>query len=64
MVQWVKNPTAETWVASEVQVQSPAWCSGLKNLVLLQLQHKVAGEAQIQSLAWELFYALGAALKK
>ena len=32
VVQWVKNLTAEA------QVGSPAWCSGLKDLALLQLQ--------------------------
>ena len=37
MVQWVKNLTAVARVAAEVQVPSPAWCSGLKNLVLPQL---------------------------
>ena len=28
---WVKNPTAEGLVAAEVQVQSSACCSGLKD---------------------------------
>ena len=35
--QWVKNPTAAAWVTVEVQVRSSAWCSGLKDPVLLQL---------------------------
>ena len=52
VVQWVKNLTAEA------QVGSPAWCSGLKDLALLQLQ-QVSASAQIQSLAWELPYAKG-----
>ena len=30
VVQWVMNPTAMTWVAVEVHVQSLAWCSGLR----------------------------------
>ena len=34
VAQWVKNPTAAAWVATEAQVQSLAWKSGLKGLVL------------------------------
>ena len=30
--QWVKDPTAAAQVAEEAQVQSPAGCSGLKDL--------------------------------
>ena len=37
MAHWVKNFTAVAQVATEVQVQSLAWCSGLKELALLQL---------------------------
>ena len=37
-VQWVKNLTAVAWVALEARVQSLAQHSGLKDLVLLQLQ--------------------------
>ena len=37
MAQWVKNLTGAAWVAVEMQVQYPAWRSGLKDLVLLQL---------------------------
>ena len=36
-VQQVKNLTTVTPVATKAQVQSPAWCSGLKDSVLLQL---------------------------
>ena len=36
---WVKNLTAVAQVTVEVQVQSPAWCTGLTNLALLHLQH-------------------------
>ena len=62
MVHWVKNPTAAAQVPAEVQVQSPAWHSGLR------FQHrcswgKVTDAAQIQSLAWELSYAMGIAIK-
>ena len=52
--QWVKNLTAVAWVTAEAWVQSPVLCSGLKDSALL---------AQIQSLAWELPYALGTAIK-
>ena len=37
MVKWVKNLTAATWVAAEVQVQFLAWHSGLKDPALPQL---------------------------
>ena len=37
MVQWVKNQTAVAQVTAEVQVQSLAWISGLKNRALPQL---------------------------
>ena len=57
VAQWVKNPTAATQVAMEVQVRSLAWHSRLKNLVLLQQQHRPAAAGQIQSLAWELAHA-------
>ena len=40
VAQWVENPTAVAWVATEVQVQSPAHCSGLKDLALTQLWHR------------------------
>ena len=39
MMQWVKSLTAVAQVALEVWVQSPALHSGLKDLVLLQLQY-------------------------
>ena len=41
MAQWVKNLTALVQVTEEVQVQSPAWNSGLKDPVLLQLWHRL-----------------------
>ena len=37
MAQWVKDPTVGVRVAATVQVHSPSWCSGLKDLLLLQL---------------------------
>ena len=40
VVQWVRNLTAVAQVAGEAQVQSLAWCSGLKHPVLLQPWHR------------------------
>lgn len=40
VIQWVKNMTAETQVAVEAWVRSTAWHGGLKDPVLLQLQHR------------------------
>ena len=37
MAQWVKNLIAAVQVTVEVQVQFLAWCSGLKDPMLLQL---------------------------
>ena len=37
VAQWVKNLTAAAWVAVKVWAQSLTQCSGLKDLVLLQL---------------------------
>ena len=48
MAQWVENPTLMAWVAAQVWVQSPVWCY----------------VAQIQSLAWELPYAMGVVIRK
>ena len=33
VVQWVKNLTAVAQIAAEAQVQSPVWCSRLKDPV-------------------------------
>ena len=38
VAQWVKDPTAVAQIAAEAKVQSPAQCSGLKDLALSQLQ--------------------------
>ena len=40
MVQWVKTPTVAAWVPVEEQVRSLPGHSGLKDLALLQLQHR------------------------
>ena len=57
MAQWVKNPTAAAWVATEAWVWSLAQYSGLKDLA------QVAAETHIQSRAQELPYAAGAVIK-
>ena len=36
----VENLTTVAWIAAEARVQSPAWHSGLKDLVLLLLWHR------------------------
>ena len=41
VAQWVTNPNAEAQVAAKAQVPSQAWCSGLKDLALLQLWCRV-----------------------
>ena len=65
VTQWVKNPTAVAWVAVDAQVQSPAQQSGLEDLVLLKpvVYAAAASAAWIQSLARELPYASGTAIK-
>ena len=63
VVQWVKNLTAVTLVAGEVQVQS--WLEQwVKGSGVATAAAWVAVGTWIQSLAWELPYALDAALKK
>ena len=59
----VKNLTAAAWVAEEAQVQSPTLYGGLKGSVIVVTVVQVAAAAPIQSLAWELPYATGAAMK-
>lgn len=55
VAQWFKNPTAVSQIIVEVQVWSPAWLSGLKDVA--------PAMTCIQSLTWELPYAEGKALK-
>ena len=38
--QWVKNPTAGAWVATEARVRPLPWGRGLKDLALPQLWHR------------------------
>ena len=58
VAQWVKNPATEVCFAAEVWVRSLAQCSELK---LFSVATTVA---QIQFLAQEFPYALGAAIRK
>ena len=50
MAQWVKNLTTVAQITAEVRVQSPVWCSGLKDLALPQLQHR--SQLQLEFSPW------------
>ena len=63
VAQWVKNLTARPQVFMEAQVWSLAWASGLKDMALRQMWYRCTC-TQIQSLAQELPYAMGVAIKK
>ena len=63
MLQWVKNLIAVTQVTAEVQVQSLAWHSGLKDPALPRQRHRSQSVAEVHPLAWELPYATSAAIK-
>ena len=63
VAQWVKNPTAAVWVYAEAWVWSPAWHSGLQGSGIDAAAIQVSAMARIQSLAWELSYAAGVAIK-
>ena len=56
VVYWVKNQTAVAWVAAELQQSD--WVQWVKGSGI------AADEAPIQSLAMELPYAMGEAIKK
>ena len=58
MAQWVKSLTAVAWVTAEAWVQAPAGRSWLKGSSV------VTAAFWTQSLAQELPYATGAAIKK
>ena len=65
MAQWIKNPNAAVWVTVEVQVQSPAQGSGLKDQALPQWQ--LGLHLQLGLNPWpapELPYAAEVAFKK
>ena len=57
--QWVKNPTAATQLAVDVEIQPPARHSGLKDLALPAALAQVTAITRIQSLAWELLVRHG-----
>ena len=64
MVQRVRNLTTASQITAEAQVQFLARRGRLKGLIVLPLAARVAAVAQIQSLAWEIPCAEGAAVKK
>ena len=59
MAQWVKNTAVVAWVAAEVGVRSLS-----RGSVVATDAAQVAAVTQIQSLAWELPYVVGVAIKK
>ena len=59
-----ENPTAVAWVTGVVWVPPLSQHSGIKDLALLQLWCRLLAVAEIQSLAQELPYVAGAAIKK
>ena len=63
MTQWVKNSIAAAWVAVEVQVRSPCPLQWVKGSGIATAELQVAAVAWIQSLAQELPYDTGAAVK-
>ena len=63
VVQWVKNPITMAWVAVELEVQSLAQCSRVKDLALLQLLHNSQLWLRFNPWAQEFLYATGAAIK-
>ena len=64
MAQWVKNLTAVAHVTAEVQVRSPAQHSGLRIRHCHSCGVGQQLRLQIQSLARELLYVMGVAIKK
>lgn len=61
---WVKNPTSVALVAMEAQVQFPSLVQWVKGSSAATAVTQVTAAAQIESLAWELQYAVGTAIKK
>ena len=54
VAQWVKNPTAASWVAVEAWDQSPAQCGGFKGSAVATAVAQVTAAAWIPSLVQEL----------
>lgn len=50
VIQWIKNPTEAAQVTAEVQVQSSAWHSQLKDAALPQLWWRL--QLQLRSNPW------------
>ena len=64
VVQWVKDPTAVAQVAEEVEVGSLVWHSGLKDLVMLLLQHKFQLQLGLPGLGPSIRHGCGHKIKK
>ena len=63
MTQWVKNPTAVVRVTTEPRVHSLT-CQCVKGSDVAAAVAQITAMAQVQSLALEIPYAVGAAIKK
>ena len=61
---WVKNQTAAAPGAVEAHVQFLSWCSGSKDLVLLQLWHRSQLGLRFSPRPGEFPYAVGMAMNK
>ena len=61
MAQWVKNPTS---IHEDTAGSIPGPNQWIGDLMLLWLWCRLAAEAPIRPLAWDLPYAVGAALKR
>ena len=60
MVQWLMHPTRNREVVGSI----PGLARWVKDLALLWPWRRLAAATPIQSLAWELLYATGMALKR
>ena len=64
MAQWVKNLTAATSVTARGVGSAPGLAQQVKGSGVATAASWVTAVARIQFLAWELPYAVGAAIKK
>ena len=62
MVQWVKNPTSEAWVAARGMGSIPNPMQWVKGSSVAAAAVQVTEVAQIRSLGWELSQTVGAAI--